>query len=691
MGVFSKEQMNNALLGMYLGTRGPKTLRKCITDKLFTYQMFSNEETIRTNTDAEIVPLVFPEGQPVPSLDDLDDLVLQDIGSLAFDLSKNEQDIVKLRNSIQVLLEGPIFHKYLQSRENRFRKKNRDKKLLSKIQFAKLYPESGDPSIFDLDITVLCFILFEGMDFRPISDFHKLPLESVQLEADDMLRIKICRNFLVHQPAAEISDEDFDTYWECLTGAFERLLKSPCVRRESERLKSLRLPDEKVDQFKTMIQGWRMDDQDERREHLEQMKVILTQTGLHTESVIKATGTKIVENQNENHEELVSLLKQSNSKRRKGQNKELKKSFPLRIHGFDKFKQLCHLMHKHGIKYTLPTASSSDSSANSDPELLPLERDEEDAVDKIPFNLSQFDRRQCIDNVCQVSDTTNNIRNISTEIAANTSRVTDVRQKRHWKQTARAKHMSPQEKRSPMTRNAKSYGVRANSEDANDEWESADEGSKRQLVISSGIEIPWTFGQFEMPLSSTKNGLYSEDSTGYNTDQISLSSVDGFTSDTSFFQPRRKQMPTSIQCNRAEMTSDDDELGMYDWPNTPPNVTDDGYSSNGYFSRAYSFADKKTDDYSSQEEEGTWKIRRDSHLPKLELLLEVSESVRAKERGSDVDQEIPIAVQRARVSTADISRSFQLVQLSETQRLDRGSQTDNHTDDRGKEIKETLV
>ncbi|XP_021339937.1 uncharacterized protein LOC110441165 [Mizuhopecten yessoensis] len=424
MGVFSKEQMNNALLGMYVGTRGPKTLRKCIIDQLFTYQMWRNEETIRAHLDADMVLLVFPEGQPVPSLDDLDDLVVKDIGCLAFDLSKNEQEIGKLRYSIQVLLEGPIFHKYLQSRENRFRKKNGDKKLLSKIQFAKLYPESGHPSIFDLDITVLCFILFEGMDFRPISDFHKLPLESVITEADDMLRIKICRNILVHQPVAEISDEDFDTYWGCLTGAFERLLKNPRVRRESEELKSLRLPDEKVDQFQAMIQRWRMDDQGERREHLEQITDIVTQTGLHTESVIKATGTQIVENQNEKYEKLVNLLKQRNSKSRKVQNKEFQRSFPLRIHGHDRFKQVCHFMHESGIEYTLPTASStdtspnSDSSKSSDPDVLPFEIDRGNAVDKMSPYLDQYSRGDCIDSECRASG------------ATNTRRVSAVRKKK---------------------------------------------------------------------------------------------------------------------------------------------------------------------------------------------------------------------------------------------------------------------
>ncbi|XP_021357645.1 uncharacterized protein LOC110453130 [Mizuhopecten yessoensis] len=169
------------------------------------------------------------------------------------------------------------------------------------------------------------------MGFRPTSDFDKLPLESVITEADDMLRIKICRNILVHQPVAEISDDNFDTYWECLTGAFERLLKSPSVRRESERLKSLRLPDEKIDQFKVMIQGWRKDDEDDRRKQLDQITDIVTQTGLHTESVIKAIGTQIVDNQNEKHEGRVTLFKKAVQNVEEYKTKKLKSRF---LYGF---------------------------------------------------------------------------------------------------------------------------------------------------------------------------------------------------------------------------------------------------------------------------------------------------------------------------------------------------------------------
>ncbi|XP_021339936.1 uncharacterized protein LOC110441164 [Mizuhopecten yessoensis] len=94
-----------------------------------------------------------------------------------------------------------------------------------------------------------------------------------------------------------------------------------------------------------------------------------------------------------------------------------------------------------------------------------------------------------------------------------------------------------------------------------------------------------------MRLTSNKSGMYSEDSTGYYTDLLTLnSSVDGNTSsDTLLFQPvRLPVLQTSpIRHGRwAQLTTREGEHIFNDPinPRTKPNVTDDGYASNGYFS-----------------------------------------------------------------------------------------------------------
>ncbi|XP_060080236.1 uncharacterized protein LOC132559621 [Ylistrum balloti] len=714
MDMFSKGEMNNALLGMYVGTRGPKTLRKCITDKLFTYQMWKNEETIRKNLDPEMVLLVFPESIPVSSLDELDDLIVPDISSLAFSLPKSEQDISKLRNQIQGILEGSIFRKYLQSREQQFRRKNNKMKLLSRIQFAKLYPTNGESNIHELDISLLCFVLFEGMGFRPISDFDKLPSLTVVTEADDMLRIKICRNVLVHQANAEMNDEDFDKYWECLTGAFERLLKNTSIRRESERLKSLRLPDEKIEQFKTTIEEWRRDEQDERKEHLEQMKDIVTRTSVHTNSVIQATGTQIIDNQIKQHEKLVKLLKKSRSKQRKVQNKDLKKSFPLRVHGYDKFKQLCHIMQEAGIKYSVPTASSTDTALTSDSSsslkdrgVLHFEVDSEDAVDNLSLNfrrsrsLPRYRPKKPNDNVWTVTDTTHNNLNSSLDSVTNVDKESSSRQARQCKRRSSEHARSSQENRSPRPGNSIRMGVRSfkerkltvcdptiSVEDADVEHDSAGEDSTIGLYPTTGAHghisrqsdqcregaedigdptgyflslqrrdeyihsntdthhpaqkvlgnvvhvvqtrtkcsptnismsnlendgdstsLSATSGEYVLGeeneeltnhvsvakdksrLSSIKSGMYSEDSTGYNTDLLTLNcSVDGNTSsDTLLFIPVRlpkaRRSPGLNEGWPPWMAENGEQIYRSSiTPRSIPNTTDDGYASNSYFS-----------------------------------------------------------------------------------------------------------
>lgn len=312
MAVFSTRQLNNAHLGMYVGTKGPVVLRQVISDKLFTYQLIRKEETVLQNLNGTLASLVFPDGNPIYSLEKLSDLVLPDICEFVFDIHEKEDNISKSRTAIKDELEGPILHRFMQTRKDDLRKKNNRLKLLSRIQFQNIFPDTGQIDINKLDITALCFIIFEGIRLRPRTDFDKFPRDDVLSIADDTLRIKMCRNFLVHQADAEISDVDFEKYWNCLTDVFERLTGSSNIRHESDMLKVLRLPEEKIETFKAMIQQWRMDEKDDRQENAKQLKEVVKQTGAHTEKVIEETGSKIVQNQNRNHEELKCLIKKDN-------------------------------------------------------------------------------------------------------------------------------------------------------------------------------------------------------------------------------------------------------------------------------------------------------------------------------------------------------------------------------------------
>lgn len=43
-------------------------------------------------------------------------------------------------------------------------------------------------------------------------------------------------------------------------------------------------------------------------------------------------------------------------------NKNSRRSFPLSVHGYDKFKKVCNIMQENGIKFTLPSSSSIDTN-----------------------------------------------------------------------------------------------------------------------------------------------------------------------------------------------------------------------------------------------------------------------------------------------------------------------------------------
>ncbi|XP_021347781.1 uncharacterized protein LOC110446787 [Mizuhopecten yessoensis] len=287
MTTFTQEQYNFAHLVMYVGKNGPRVLKKYLVDNLFRYQLLKNEVHLLENLDPSKFSLIFPANEPVSSLDKLDDAVVLDVSKLVFN-TEDINDTQALRRCLYAELEKPILCTFMQNNEAKFRKKNKRCKLLSRKQMDILFPPGDSINIDKLDITAVCFILFEGFNFmKPITDLDKFPADSDISPGSDILRIKLCRNRLAHNPDDEIGDGDFDTLWEYMTTAFGRLTGDVNYRQEGDRLKCVRPHMDIMDRLQSILEKWHKEDREERSDHLENITEKVACFKEHTENVIR--------------------------------------------------------------------------------------------------------------------------------------------------------------------------------------------------------------------------------------------------------------------------------------------------------------------------------------------------------------------------------------------------------------------
>ncbi|XP_063414552.1 uncharacterized protein LOC134696615 [Mytilus trossulus] len=96
--------------------------------------------------------------------------------------------------------------------------------IISRKQMDLLYPTSGITSSENYDITLMICLLRNMTNIlQPCLGYDKLPPVTETSDGADLARIKYYRNFMAHTETDELSNEDFNTMWICITKAIIRI------------------------------------------------------------------------------------------------------------------------------------------------------------------------------------------------------------------------------------------------------------------------------------------------------------------------------------------------------------------------------------------------------------------------------------------------------------------------------------
>ena len=94
------------------------------------------------------------------------------------------------------------------------------KKRITQPQWELLFPNTGEPSSKDFDITLMICLL---RNLSSIAIMDRLPSATDISLGADLSRIKYYRNIIVQSNSAVVDDTDFESYWNDITPAILRL------------------------------------------------------------------------------------------------------------------------------------------------------------------------------------------------------------------------------------------------------------------------------------------------------------------------------------------------------------------------------------------------------------------------------------------------------------------------------------
>ena len=145
------------------------------------------------------------------------------------------------------------------------------KKILNPTQWGKLFPSHAPVSSAAFDITLLKVLLRNICGLSPpASGWHCLPPATNISIADDIARVKYCRNTVYgHASQASVDDSSFSAYWQEIREALVRL-GGARIRAETDNLEHECMDPDIEEHYRELMKQWKKDD-DSIKDKLEEM------------------------------------------------------------------------------------------------------------------------------------------------------------------------------------------------------------------------------------------------------------------------------------------------------------------------------------------------------------------------------------------------------------------------------------
>jgi len=150
--------------------------------------------------------------------------------------------------------------------------KKKVKKVLNPTQWGKLYPVHSPVTSACFDITLLTVLLRNICGFScPATGWDSLPPPTDTSIADDIARVKYYRNAVYgHANQASVDDASFNTYWQEIREALERL-GGTSFRAYIDNLEHDTMDPDMEEHFRELMKQWKKDD-DSIKEKLDEME-----------------------------------------------------------------------------------------------------------------------------------------------------------------------------------------------------------------------------------------------------------------------------------------------------------------------------------------------------------------------------------------------------------------------------------
>ena len=150
------------------------------------------------------------------------------------------------------------------------------KKVLSPIQWGKLYPAHLPVSSATFDITLLTVLLRNICGLSPpATGWDHLPPAADISIADDIARVKYYRNTLYgHAPQASMDDSSFNAYWQEIREALVRMGGAQ-IRVDIDNLEHDCMDPDIEEHYRELMKQWKKDD-DSIKNKLEEMEGKMT-------------------------------------------------------------------------------------------------------------------------------------------------------------------------------------------------------------------------------------------------------------------------------------------------------------------------------------------------------------------------------------------------------------------------------
>jgi len=281
----SVETANYSRLCILLIDGGTPVLRSLLLRCLLRYVLQPRKKELKTLLVPGHISTLYPK--QLPCLSKFDDALFQHVVKKCFpSIKRGNKSREELEKEIVNILKGETFEMFLKIKKSlETMKKKLDNKQIDERQYKVLYPDKQQVNVDDLDLSLISIVLLHLFYVRPTSGIlDAMPPPDDTEVGDDVLRIRLYRNWMFHGYSASVSTPIFNEEWDDIAKTLIRI-SGEQLRSKINNLKTAPLDPVKEEQCRN-LKFARYDKELELKKELEELTNRLSEIHLPTSKCI---------------------------------------------------------------------------------------------------------------------------------------------------------------------------------------------------------------------------------------------------------------------------------------------------------------------------------------------------------------------------------------------------------------------